>query len=109
MSVYLLNIIQWLEQHQLPCLFKKLTQFDCPGCGLQRSFLLLLNGNLPASFAAYPALLPILALLVLLTVNLVFKMRRGALVLKYSYFFCAGVILLSYIYKIVITKTSILS
>ncbi|MBK7377164.1 MAG: DUF2752 domain-containing protein [Chitinophagaceae bacterium] len=38
MSFWFLNIIDWLQQHQLPCLFRQLTHIDCPGCGMQRSF-----------------------------------------------------------------------
>lgn len=109
MSFYFLNIVGWLEQHQLPCLFKKITHTDCPGCGMQRSFLLLLRGDMTASFQMYPALLPVLVLFVILVLHLIFKIRKGALILRYSYLFCAGIILLSYIYKIVITKTQLLS
>lgn len=109
MSLYFLNIVQWLQQHQLPCLFKQVTHFDCPGCGMQRSLLLLLSGNIPGSFAMYPALIPILLLFSFLVLHVVFKIKRGAIILKYSYIFCAGIILLSYVYKIVITKTQLLS
>jgi len=105
MSFYFLNIVDWLQQHQLPCLFKRLTHFDCPGCGMQRSFLLLLSGNVPGSFAMYPALIPVLLLFAFLVLHVIFKIRNGAIILKYSYIFCAGIILLGYIYKIMVTKT----
>jgi hypothetical protein len=105
MKFFLLNITTWLEIHQLPCPFKQLTHFDCPGCGIQRSFILLLKGDMPASFLMYPALLPILLLFALLIVHLIVKMRNGPVILKYAYFFCTGVILVSYIYKIITTKT----
>lgn len=107
MSFYILNIISWLEKHQLPCLFKKLTHFDCPGCGMQRSLLLLLNGDLLNSFNMYPALIPVILLFGLLVLHLVFKLKNGTTLLKYSYIFCAGIILLSYIYKLLITKTQL--
>lgn len=107
MIYFNLHIIDWLEKNQLPCLFKKLTQFDCPGCGMQRSFLLLLRGDLAGSLAIYPALLPVLLLFLLLVLHLVFRIRNGATMLRYAYFFCAGVILLSYIYRIAFIKTPI--
>ena len=105
MSFYLLNIIGWLEQHQLPCLFKQLTHLDCPGCGLQRSFLLLLSGDVTGSFKMYPALFPVLLLFVFLILQVMIKVKNGTAILKYSYFFCAGLILLSYIYKLISTQT----
>ena len=101
MLLYLLNIITWLQEHQLPCLFKSITHFDCPGCGLQRSFILLLSGNMAGSFTIYPALLPILFLFFFLVIHLTNKIKTGAAILKYLYFFCAGIILISYIYKII--------
>jgi hypothetical protein len=107
MLFQLLDIITWLEQHQLPCLFKQLTSFDCPGCGMQRSFLLLLRGDVSGSVNTYPALIPVLLLFVFLLLHLVFKIRKGAVVLKYSYIFCAGIILLGYIYRIINTQTQL--
>jgi hypothetical protein len=105
LALYTLNIIHWLEQHQLPCYFKQLTHIDCPGCGMQRSFLLLIKGDLAASFKMYPALIPVILLFLLLVLHMTGKVKNGTAILKYSYFFCAGVILLSYIYKLVVTKT----
>ncbi len=105
MSFYLLNIISWLEKHQLPCLFKQLTHVDCPGCGMQRSFILLLNGDITGSFIMYPALVPIILLFGFLILHLVRNFRKGTTILKYSYIFCAGIIMVSYIYKIIVTKT----
>lgn len=104
MLVYILNIISWLEQHQLPCMFKTITHFDCPGCGFQTSFLLLMKGEVYQSFKTYPALLPIILLFAYLILHLINKYKSGSVILKYSYFFCAGLVMLSYIYKIVLLK-----
>jgi hypothetical protein len=51
---------QWLQNHLLVCPFKKLTGFDCPGCGFQRSFIALMNGDLSQSLHYYPATIPLL-------------------------------------------------
>lgn len=98
---YQLSIINWLEQHQLPCIFKKITQFDCPGCGIQRAGIELLKGNLGESFRVYPPLIPIFLLFVLLIAYLVFKWQKGYLHLKYAYIFCALVIVINYIFKLI--------
>jgi len=42
----------------LPCVFKQFYGLDCPGCGLQRSFILLLQGEFVSSFKMYPPLIP---------------------------------------------------
>jgi hypothetical protein len=44
----------------LPCLSKRLLGVECPGCGLQRSVVSLLHGDLQESLALYPSLLPML-------------------------------------------------
>lgn len=105
MTFYFLNITSWLEAHQLPCIFKTVTHFDCPGCGIQRSFVLLIKGDLPASFLMYPALIPIILLFTFLILHVTTKIKNGAAILKFAYIFCAGVIMVSYIYKL-ITKTT---
>lgn len=104
MSFYLLNISNWLEAHQVPCMFKAVTHFDCPGCGFQRSFILLMKGDVSGSFSLYPALIPILLLFAFLALHVFMKFKNGATVLKYTFIFCVGIVLVSYIYKI-ITKT----
>jgi hypothetical protein len=105
MSVILLNIETWLQAHELPCMFKAITHFDCPGCGIQRSFILLLKGNITSSFFMYPALIPVLLLFAFLILHVVIKIRGGAEILKFAYIFCAVIILVSYIYKVLFTKT----
>ncbi|MEH6304070.1 DUF2752 domain-containing protein [Olivibacter sp. CPCC 100613] len=55
-------LTDWLQHHLLPCPFKWLTGVDCPGCGFQRAFLLLLRGEWKASIAQYPPTIPLLLL-----------------------------------------------
>lgn len=58
-----LATLLWIaEDFMLPCLTKKFLGFDCPGCGLQRSVALLLQGDFVASFKMYPALFPMIVL-----------------------------------------------
>ena len=53
----------------------------------------------------YPALMPIILLFAMLLLHIILKIRDGAIILKYMYFFCTGIILVSYIYKLLTTKT----
>lgn len=53
------NIVEFLESIMVPCYFKLVFGINCPGCGLQRSIIFLLKGELWASIKMYPPLLPI--------------------------------------------------
>ena len=55
----------------LPCAYKELFGIDCPACGGQRSFSLLMEGNFLESFLMYPPLIPVLLLAIMWIVRLV--------------------------------------
>jgi hypothetical protein len=57
------------ERFMLPCMSKQVFGIDCPGCGLQRSIVLLFKGDLVASFQMYPALFPMTVLFGFLALN----------------------------------------
>jgi hypothetical protein len=46
-----------IEKYMFPCFSKTLFGIECLGCGFQRSFVLLLQGDFSGSFKMYPALL----------------------------------------------------
>ncbi|SDL92887.1 Protein of unknown function [Kriegella aquimaris] len=58
-----------IEDYMLPCITKKLFDFDCPGCGLQRSVVLLLKGDFIGAFEMYPAIYSIVLLFSFLLIN----------------------------------------
>lgn len=74
---------------------------DCPGCGLQRSLIALLKGDLQASFQLYPATVPMILMFAYMAAHLLFKFRNGARNLTFLFLFCAGIILVNYIYKVI--------
>ncbi len=85
----------------LPCLNKELLGLDCPGCGLQRSVLLLFNGELWAAFKMYPALFTLLPLFVVLIGGEVFNMKySNRLVIGLS-IASVGLILINYTIKLI--------
>ena len=94
------GFVHWLEHHLLSCPFKQYTGLDCPGCGLQRSVLALLRGDLLASFRFYPATIPIMALFVFTAVHLKYELKNGAFFIKILYLGITIIILINYIYKI---------
>jgi len=104
MAIYLLSwynhALQFAEAHLLPCPFAKYLHIQCPGCGLQRSFIALLRGDLRNSFVLYPATIPILLMLAFLLLHIKFRFPAGPLLLRGIYLFCVGIILVQYVYKI---------
>lgn len=90
-----------LEQHLLPCFYKQYFGVDCPGCGMQRSMVALLEGNFSVSFHLFPALVPMMVMLVFLALHLVFKFERGGTWLKYMFIGVAAIVMVSYVWKMV--------
>lgn len=88
-----------LKDYMLPCLNKKLLGVDCPGCGMQRAVDLLLHGDFIAAFYMYPAIYPIVALLVFLLANIFFSFKHAQQVKWLLLLFTAGTIIVSYIIK----------
>lgn len=95
-----LSFIDWLSQHLLACPFKTYIGFDCPGCGLQRSIIALIKGDLAASFQFYPATIPLIFVIVFTFIHLKFDFKFGASVIKIAFFNVAVIIAIHYIYKI---------
>ncbi|WP_029596709.1 DUF2752 domain-containing protein [Flavobacterium sp. ACAM 123] len=62
-----------LTKYMIPCLSKTLFGIECLGCGFQRSFLLLLQGDFTASFQMYPALFSSLLFLGFLSFHFIYK------------------------------------
>jgi hypothetical protein len=62
-----------LEKYMFPCLSKTLFGIECLGCGFQRGFLLLLQGNFAAAFKMYPAIYTTLLFLTIVSLNFIDK------------------------------------
>jgi len=94
------GLIEWLKNHLLTCPSKHFFHFDCPGCGLQRSIIALLEGDLTTSLQLYPATIPILFCLIFTALHLKIKFKFGPEIIKGAYIFASLIIVVSYIYKI---------
>lgn len=92
--------VAWLEEHMLTCPSKKVMVIDCPGCGLQRSVICLLKGDIQASWDVYPPGMFVIATLLLLGLHLLFGFKHGALMLKIFFILTISVMVINYIYKI---------
>lgn len=88
-----------LEDYMLPCFTKKIFGFDCPGCGLQRATLSLVKGDFTAAFEMYPAIYP-LVLLILFIITTAFVKIKFELTVKILLAITTGIVILaSYIFK----------
>ncbi|MBC7650925.1 MAG: DUF2752 domain-containing protein [Deinococcales bacterium] len=98
------DAIQWLKGFMLICPSKRLLHIECPGCGFQRSFFALLDGNFNKSLQLYPAMLPILLLIAFTILHIKYQFSFGAVIIKYFFILIAVIILAFYIYKIMNQK-----
>ena len=96
------GLIDWLEKRQLPCFYKSAFGIDCPGCGFQRAFIALLRGDFLESLKLYPALIPTIAMLVLLAVHVFYHLKHGAKILMWLFILNSAIIVISYICKLIV-------
>jgi len=100
----MLMLIEWLKDHLLTCPSRYFLHFDCPGCGLQRSIIALVQGDFAESFYLYPATIPLMLMFVIAALHLKFNFHRGAVIIKWMFIFNAIIIIGFYIYKILTLK-----
>lgn len=104
MNLTYFKVLDWLQQHSLPCFFKSMFGIECPGCGFQRSAFALLKGNFTESFNYYHLTIPVLLLFIFTGAHLKFKFKNGNTVIQYSYIFIAALIATDFILKKLILK-----
>lgn len=94
--------MSWLQNHLFTCVYKEYFGLACPGCGFQRSLILLLQGNLKESILLYPALIPILGLFVFLFLHIIFKFEKGTQILLVWFIIDAIIIFVSYFFNYIL-------
>lgn len=94
------QLTDWLERHQTACSWKKTFGVDCPGCGMQTAFIELLKGHFAESIRIYPALIPIILLVIFTTLHLLLNFRKGALIIKILFIFTVSIMFIHFMYKI---------
>jgi len=98
-SVFFTGFADWLEKRQMPCFYKSVLGIDCPGCGMQRALIAMLQGDLIRSLKLYPALIPTISLLILLVIHVFYRLKNGAKILTWLFIINVVIIFISYIYK----------
>ncbi len=59
-----------------PCISKTLFGIECLGCGFQRAFILVLQGNFEAAFKLYPAIYSCLIFILFIGLHFVDSKRN---------------------------------
>lgn len=85
----------------LPCLSKQLFDFECFGCGLQRSVYLLFQGEIVAAFKMYPAVYPLIILFFYIGLNMLFKFKHSTKIINILAIITISTIIVSYLIKII--------
>lgn len=88
-----------MEDYMLPCMHKKFFGVDCLGCGIQRSFMMLLQGDFTGAFKMYPALFTLILFFVFIGLQLVFKKRNFHKAIVSTGIITALIMVLSYSIK----------
>ncbi|PNQ72293.1 hypothetical protein C1T31_12115 [Hanstruepera neustonica] len=88
-----------VEDYMLPCLNKKLFGFECLGCGLQRSLVLLWHGEFVSAFFMYPAIYTLIPLFLLIGINLFYSSKRLNKIINSLAILSVSIILFNFILK----------
>lgn len=89
-----------MEEYLLPCLNKQLFGMECYGCGGQRSFMLLIQGNFKDAFYMFPAIYSLLILLIFLIINILYRFKDDFKIKMLLIYVNIGIIFLNYAVKL---------
>jgi len=96
------DLINWLQNNQLACSYKKYLGIPCPGCGIQTAFIELLKGNLIESIKNYPALIPLFLTFFFSIIYYFKKFKNGGKLIKYLVIIVLFLIFLNYIINLIL-------
>ncbi|MBI1838040.1 MAG: DUF2752 domain-containing protein [Flavobacteriia bacterium] len=85
----------------IACSWKENLGIECLTCGFQRSFFLLMDGNIIESIQMFPATIPFLASFLLVAIHLIFKLKNGAKIILGTYITAVTIMVISYVIKII--------
>ena len=88
------------EQFMLPCLNKKLFGIECLGCGMQRSLVMVFQGDFAGAFQMYPGVFTIILLVLFVIFNLFKKFKNDYKIKMGLLYLNIIIIVVSYIIKI---------
>lgn len=84
----------------LTCHWKETFGVECMGCGFQRSFIALLEGDIMSSISLFPATIPLIFTFIYTIAHLLFKYDKGARNIIILFSFSALLMLGNFVYKL---------
>lgn len=96
----MLILTKGIEDYMLPCLNKKLFGFECMGCGLQRSLVLLVKGEFISAFFMYPAIYTLIVLIGFIVLNSFKNYKNGNKIITILAILNVLIIISSYLLKL---------
>ena len=88
-----------LDKYMLPCLSKTLFGFECLGCGLQRSFILLIKGEFIGAFKMYPAIYTLIFMFVFIFLSFKTKYKHSKKIISRLAYLNLTIMIINYIIK----------
>jgi hypothetical protein len=89
-----------LENYMLPCFTKQFLGHDCPGCGIQRSLVFILQGDFLAAFQLYPAIFTLILMFGFILLNWRFTFKKAQKTISILAVVNVMIISISYFIKI---------
>lgn len=89
-----------MEDYMIPCMNKKIFGIECPGCGSQRSFWLLLQGEFIEAFKMWPAIYTFIPFAIVLLLHFIDKKRNYNKAIKYLAIINGCIMAINYLIKI---------
>lgn len=88
-----------IEDFMLPCLNKKFFGLECMGCGMQRAFVLVLQGKFEDAFFMYPAIYSLMILFGVIIFSLFRSFKNSTKIITTLAIINGIIILTNFIYK----------
>lgn len=88
------------EDFMIPCFTKKLIGIDCPGCGMQRAFFMVIKGDFTEAFAMFPAIYTTIPLFIFIGLHFIDKKRNYHKLIVPFAILNAIVMIIAYFYKL---------
>lgn len=85
----------------LPCVNKQILGFECSGCGIQRAFYLLIDGEFINAFYMYPAIYTLIVFATIVVVSLFYKFKYSNKIISILAIINILIILFNFIYKLI--------
>lgn len=79
---------------------KKILGIDCPGCGMQRATVMVVQGDFANAFTMFPAIYTTIPLFILIGLHLIDKKRNYTKLIIPFAIVNAIVMIFAYIYKL---------